>query len=90
MRKPPGITGDASARAMSRLGEWLSRNALLIGLLGSIASLISIPLAIYFFQKSSRDRQLTYVVNPARAVVVSQARARGSKFCLTIARSIQT
>ena len=53
----------------SRSREWFRQNALLIGIIGSVASIISIPLAIYFFARSTRARELVYLVNPARAVV---------------------
>ena len=41
-----------------------------VGIAGSIASIIGLVLAIYFFDKSSRYRELIYLVHPANAVVV--------------------
>ena len=42
----------------------------LVGILGSIASFISIPLAFYFYLASIREPLLTYYVHPVRVPVV--------------------
>src|SRR5207253_3036964 len=41
-----------------------------VGIAGSLASVIGVLLAVYFFVASSRSRELVYYVNPAKAVVV--------------------
>lgn len=47
----------------------------IVGIIGSIASLISIPLAVYFYLQTKEYPQLTYYVNPAKAVVVKAGQA---------------
>lgn len=69
MREPSLHKPKRSSGAMSRLAN-LFRTYPWFGFIGSIASIVSIPLAVYFYVQSSRDRELTYVINPARAVVV--------------------
>jgi hypothetical protein len=63
-------------------GEPDSRNWLLaffshpvVGIIGSLASVIGIPLAIYFYFQSSSQPELVCYVNPARAEVVKQGAA---------------
>ncbi len=41
-----------------------------VGILGSIASIIGLILAVYFWHESRRYRELVYFVNPAKAVVI--------------------
>jgi hypothetical protein len=41
-----------------------------VGIVGSVASIASVPLAVYFFAASHRARDLEYFVQPAKAVVV--------------------
>jgi hypothetical protein len=41
-----------------------------VGFVGSVASLIGLGLAVYFYLESRAYRELRYFVNPARAVVV--------------------
>lgn len=47
----------------------------LIGIVGSIASLISIPLAIYFYTETKQTPLLTYYIHPSRAIVVKAGQA---------------
>jgi hypothetical protein len=47
----------------------------LFGIVGSIASVVSIPLAIYFYQETKQAPMLTYYIHPARAVVVKAGQA---------------
>lgn len=42
----------------------------IIGIVGSIASLISIPLAIYFYLQSEKSPRLRYYVHPVKAVLL--------------------
>src|SRR5690242_9415759 len=42
----------------------------IVGILGALASIISVPLAIYFFAQTTQFRELVYYVNPAQAIVV--------------------
>lgn len=48
---------------------------LFVGIVGSIASLISIPLAAYFYVKSWNYPQLTYYIHPVKAVLLQSDRA---------------
>jgi hypothetical protein len=41
----------------------------IVGLLGCIASILGVFLAIYFYSKSTRYRELVYYVNPAKAII---------------------
>lgn len=43
----------------------------LLTIVSSIASVIAIPLAIYFYVQSDRYRELTYFVHPVKTIVVS-------------------
>lgn len=47
----------------------------LVGMIGALASVIGIPLAIYFYYQSSTQPELVCYVNPARAQVVKQGAA---------------
>src|SRR5262249_35009423 len=47
----------------------------LVGVIGSLASVVSIPLAFYFYFHGSGEPELVYYVNPARAAVVNQGAA---------------
>jgi hypothetical protein len=42
----------------------------IVGILGSIASIVGIVLSIYFFIESKESPQLTYLIHPAKAAVV--------------------
>ena len=42
----------------------------MVGFVGSIASIIGLGLAVYFYIEARETRELRYFVNPARAVVV--------------------
>ena len=46
-----------------------------VGILGSLAGIIGIPLAIYFYTQTALYPDLVYYVNPARAAVVQQGAA---------------
>ncbi len=41
----------------------------LVGILGSIASIIGLLLAVYFYYSSVQQRELTYYVHPAKAII---------------------
>jgi hypothetical protein len=47
----------------------------LVGIIGTIASIVGLLLAIYFYLKGKRVRKLAYQVNPANAVVVRAGQA---------------
>jgi hypothetical protein len=47
----------------------------LVGIIGTIASIIGLLLAIYFYLKGKQVRKLVYHVNPAKAVVVRAGQA---------------
>ena len=53
----------------------------IVSFIGSIASIIGIPLAIYFYLKSIKKRRLTYRVNPVRTQIVNSGTA--SKLSVT-------
>jgi len=46
-----------------------------VGIIGSVASIVGVLLAVYFYFLSVRSPELVYYVNPARAVVVTQGTA---------------
>lgn len=46
-----------------------------VGVIGSIASIISLFLAVYFYLKAKQVRELVYQVNPAKAVVLRAGQA---------------
>lgn len=50
----------------------LFRNPI-VGVLGSIASVVSVVLAVYFYSASIGERKLTYYVHPAKTSLVSTA-----------------
>jgi hypothetical protein len=41
-----------------------------VGMLGSLASIVGVLLAVYFYAASVRQRDISYVVHPAKVVVV--------------------
>ncbi len=47
----------------------------LFGIFGSLASVVSVPLAIYFYTETKQVPLLTYYVHPSRAVVVRAGQA---------------
>lgn len=44
-------------------------------IVGSLAGIVGVSLGIYFYVQSSRHRDLTYLVHPAKAVVVKTGQA---------------
>jgi hypothetical protein len=42
----------------------------IVGIIGSLASMAGLILAVYFYLQSTRHRELTYLVHPAKAIVV--------------------
>jgi hypothetical protein len=46
-----------------------------VGIVGSVASILSLLLAVYFYYQGVSVRELVYYVNPARAIVVKQGTA---------------
>jgi hypothetical protein len=46
----------------------------IVGAVGSVASVISIPLAIYFYVAAQERREVVYAVNPTRTVLVEAGR----------------
>ena len=69
-------SGRANNHRKTFLVKALSHPLLgLMGVVGSIASLVSIPLAIYFYSVSKADPLLTYYTNPVKAVVVRAGQA---------------
>lgn len=56
------------ANQKSRLEEFFSNPT--VGIVGSIASILSLGLAIYFYAVPNTSRELAYLVNPAKAIVV--------------------
>ena len=57
---PPGKTG---------LLDWFARNPR-IGLAGTIASIVGIPLAIWLFLASEKVRELRFAVSPSQITIV--------------------
>jgi hypothetical protein len=41
-----------------------------VDVIGALASIIGVPLAIYFYVQTTQFRELVYYVNPAQAIVV--------------------
>lgn len=52
-----------------------SRFWIYLSLVASLCSIVSVPLAVYFYAQGREAPRLKYVVNPAKAVVVSAAQA---------------
>lgn len=48
-----------------------------VGVIGSIASIIGVLLAIFFFRESTRERKLTYFVNPVKSIIVQTGETSG-------------
>lgn len=46
-----------------------------VGLIGTLASVIGIPLAVYFYIEGTKSRDVVYYVNPAQAIVVKTGEA---------------
>lgn len=46
-----------------------------VGIAGSLASIIGVVLAIYFYVQSTRSRELIYFIHPAKAIVVKTGQA---------------
>lgn len=65
------VKNDAEP-SKSKIGKPL---LVLFGIVGSLASVISIPLAIYFYTEAKQVPLLTYYVHPSRAVVVKAGQA---------------
>ncbi len=42
----------------------------IVGIIGSLASVAGVVLAVYFYLQSERHRELTYIVNPAKTIVL--------------------
>lgn len=67
---------EGAAIAKSGLDKSSLRSVFVIlGVIGSLASLISIPLAIYFYFQAKEYPQLTSYVSPTKAVVVKAGQA---------------
>lgn len=47
----------------------------LVGVIGTLASVIGVVLAIYFYFNGAQHREFVYMVNPARAIVVKSGQA---------------
>ncbi len=62
-----------SGTTPGRLRKFFSNPA--VGITGSIASVIGVVLAIYFFFESTYDRELTYFVHPVKSIVVRAGEA---------------
>jgi hypothetical protein len=64
-------------RESGKLRRFFSNHPLVgvIGVVGSLASVISVPLAIYLFFESYKTRELTYYVHPVRAIVATTGAA---------------
>jgi len=65
---------ESSAKS-GRLRKFFSNPA--VGVIGSVASVIGLILAIYFFLESTRERELTYFVHPVKSIVVRAGEASG-------------
>jgi hypothetical protein len=65
-----GDTPEAAASGSRVLAFF--RNNPWIGVAGSIASILSIVLALYLYLRSATHPELVYYVNPARTIVVKQ------------------
>lgn len=60
-----------------------------VGMVGSVASIIGLVLAVYFFLQSQQRRELLYLVSPAKAVIVKAGQL--SKLAVTLdGKSIDT
>jgi hypothetical protein len=70
-------TPTESDRESGKLSRFFSNHPLVgaIGVVGSLASVFSVPLAIYLFFESYKARELTYYVHPVRAIVATTGTA---------------
>ena len=59
---------DTNAEKASAVYRFFSKP--IVGIVGSIASIVGLALAIYFYLDSNYYREVVYLVNPAKAVVV--------------------
>ena len=59
---------EGDTQKKSSIFNWSSDNW--IWKVGTLASIIAIPLAIYFHSLRTRDAQLLYAFNPTRAEIV--------------------
>lgn len=57
-----------------RLLQWFANNPVL-GVITSVATLISVPLSIYFFVASIRTRDLSFYVNPTKTTIVKSGQS---------------
>ena len=46
-----------------------------LGLVGALASIFSVPLAVYFYLQGNKTRELTYYVHPIKAAVLKTGEA---------------
>jgi hypothetical protein len=67
-------TPPEALKAQGSVIRWFANN-LFIGLVASIASIVSLPVAIYFGVGSGRYRELSMFVNPVRTIIVRSGRS---------------
>jgi hypothetical protein len=69
------MTNDeqVTTRPQSPLKRFFSNPV--VGVVGSIASIISVVLAVYFFLASRETRELTYFVHPVKSIIVSSGKS---------------
>lgn len=46
-----------------------------VGLISTLASIVGVPLAVYFYVEGTKFRELVYYVNPAQAIVIKTGEA---------------
>jgi hypothetical protein len=66
---------EESATAQPIPKPVLNNISLAVGVIGAIASLISIPLAIYFYGAARQQPELTYYLHPVKATIVRTGEA---------------
>jgi hypothetical protein len=75
-----GALGRNVRRGDSPIGKVISFfSHPLVGILGSVASVIGIPLAVYLTFASQHEPRLTYIVHPLRAPVVQTGKMSNLK-----------
>lgn len=72
-KESPIIENENTQTLQDKNTHWYSRPFwIIVGIVGGIASLISIPLAFYFYYESKEYPELTFTVHPVKAVLLQK------------------
>jgi uncharacterized membrane protein YesL len=71
IEESPILENESNQTLQDKNTHWYSRPFwVIVGIVGGIASLISIPLAFYFYYESKEYPELTFTVHPIKAVLL--------------------